>query len=55
MAVVDIPNAFAQFDLIKNEKSVKIIMSILVDIMIRIILQVYTKYVTSDKEGNTVL
>ena len=55
VAIVHIPNTT---DLIKNEKAVKIIMVIrgrLADILIRIAPQVYKRFATTDKQGNTVL
>ena len=58
VAVVDIPNAFVQTDLVKNGKAVKIIMVIrgkLADILIKIAPEVYGKYATKDKNGNTIL
>ena len=58
VAVVDIPNAFVQTDLIKNEKPVEIIMVIrgrLADLLIEIAPDVYGPMATKDKKGNTVI
>lgn len=57
-AIVDIPNAFVQTDLIKNGKPVEVIMAIrgqLADMLIEIAPEVYGPGAIKDKRGNTVI
>lgn len=57
-AVVDIPNAFVQTDLIKDSKEVTIIMRIrgrLADMLISIAPDVSKKHAIKDQQGNTLL
>ena len=58
VAIADIPNAFVQTDLIKNEEAVEIIMVIrgkLADFLVEIAPEVYGPVATKDKKGNTVI
>lgn len=58
VAIADIPNAFVQTDLIKDDKEVEIIMVIrgqLADLLIEIAPDVYGPVATKDRKGNTVI
>ena len=58
VAVVDIPNAFVQTDLVKYDKPVKIIMAIrgrLAELLIEIAPDVYKKFSYKDRNGKTVI
>ena len=58
MSVVDVPNAFVQTDLAVDGKAVFVLMAIrdkLADMLVSIAPEVYSPYVTKDKNGNSVL
>ena len=58
VAIADLPNAFAQTDLIKNDEEVEIIITIrgqLADLLIEIAPDVYGPVATKDRKGNTVI
>ena len=58
MAIADLPNAFAQTPLIKNDEVVEIIMVTrgqLADLLIEIAPDVYEPVATKDRKGNTVI
>ena len=58
IAIIDIPNAFVQTDLVKNDKPVKIVMVIrgkLAQMLCDIAPDTYKKYMTRDRNGNPVL
>ena len=58
VAIADLPNAFAQADLIKNDEEVDIIMIIrgqLADLLIEKAPDMYGPVATKDKKGTTVI
>ena len=58
VAIIDLPNAFCQTDVVKDDKPVKIIMIIrgrLAELLCEIAPETYLKYAIRDKKGNLIL
>ena len=58
VAIIDLPNAFCQTDVVKDDKPVKIIMIIrgrLAELLCEIAPETYLKYAVRDRKGNLIL